>query len=188
MIQVRAGQTQSSFLSCQHDPCVAAQVLLALVTFRFVRGDEHLQFFVVGPMLIHTVYSADAWDGFQAKRLGKTSHSWTTFRLPRQGIEKGDGSVWTAGSTPHRLDSRGPPPCHPPIDTGPPMSPLTHSYFTTWAFFDFRFGAGRTTAGWDPSAGSHTRARRTSSGPRARSVAVSYRARFLGVFGGETWR
>jgi hypothetical protein len=47
-------------------------------------------------MLIHTVYSADAWDGFQAKRLGKTSHSWTTFRLPRQGIEKGDGSVWSA--------------------------------------------------------------------------------------------
>ena len=30
---------------------------------------------------------------------------------------------------------------------GPPMSPLTGSYFTTWAFFDFRFGDGLETIG-----------------------------------------
>jgi hypothetical protein len=30
---------------------------------------------------------------------------------------------------------------------GPPISPLTGSYFTTWAFFDFRFGADRETLG-----------------------------------------
>lgn len=29
----------------------------------------------------------------------------------------------------------------------PPMSPLTRSYFTTWAFFDFRFGSGLETIG-----------------------------------------
>lgn len=29
----------------------------------------------------------------------------------------------------------------------PPMSPLTRSYFTTWAFFDFRFGDGMETIG-----------------------------------------
>ena len=29
----------------------------------------------------------------------------------------------------------------------PPMSPLTRSYFTTWAFFDFRFGDGLETIG-----------------------------------------
>lgn len=29
----------------------------------------------------------------------------------------------------------------------PPISPLTRSYFTTWAFFDFRFGGGRETIG-----------------------------------------
>ena len=30
---------------------------------------------------------------------------------------------------------------------GPPMSPLTRSYFTTWAFFDFRFGGDHETIG-----------------------------------------
>ena len=30
---------------------------------------------------------------------------------------------------------------------GPPMSPLTTTYFTTWAFFDFRFGGGLETIG-----------------------------------------
>jgi hypothetical protein len=30
---------------------------------------------------------------------------------------------------------------------GPPMSPLTRSYFTTWAFFDFRFGRELETMG-----------------------------------------
>ncbi len=30
---------------------------------------------------------------------------------------------------------------------GPPMSPLTGSYFTTWAFFDLRFGLDRETIG-----------------------------------------
>jgi hypothetical protein len=30
---------------------------------------------------------------------------------------------------------------------GPPMSPLTGSYFTTWAFFDLRFGPDDETIG-----------------------------------------
>ena len=30
---------------------------------------------------------------------------------------------------------------------GPPMSPLTWSYFTTWAFFDLRFGPDEETIG-----------------------------------------
>ena len=30
---------------------------------------------------------------------------------------------------------------------GPPMSPLTGSYFTTWAFFDLRFGPDQETIG-----------------------------------------
>ena len=30
---------------------------------------------------------------------------------------------------------------------GPPMSPLTRSYFTTWAFFDFQFGGDHETIG-----------------------------------------
>ena len=30
---------------------------------------------------------------------------------------------------------------------GPPMSPLTRSYFTTWAFFDVRFGPDQETIG-----------------------------------------
>lgn len=30
---------------------------------------------------------------------------------------------------------------------GPPMSPLTTSYFTTWAFFDLRFGPDKETIG-----------------------------------------
>ncbi len=30
---------------------------------------------------------------------------------------------------------------------GPPMSPLTGSYFTTWAFYDLRFGPDRETIG-----------------------------------------
>ena len=30
---------------------------------------------------------------------------------------------------------------------GPPMSPLTNSYFTTWAFFDVRFGPDQETIG-----------------------------------------
>jgi len=30
---------------------------------------------------------------------------------------------------------------------GPPISPLTRSYFTTWAFFDLRFGPDRETLG-----------------------------------------
>ena len=30
---------------------------------------------------------------------------------------------------------------------GPPMSPLTGSYFTSWAFFDFRFGGQQETIG-----------------------------------------
>ncbi len=33
------------------------------------------------------------------------------------------------------------------MPSGPPMSPLTGSYFTSWAFFDFRFGDGRETIG-----------------------------------------
>jgi hypothetical protein len=31
--------------------------------------------------------------------------------------------------------------------SGPPMSPLTRSYFTTWAFFDLRFGPDDETIG-----------------------------------------
>ena len=31
------------------------------------------------------------------------------------------------------------------IPDGPPFSPLTRSYFTTWAFFDVRFGRGKET-------------------------------------------
>src|SRR4051794_33583792 len=30
---------------------------------------------------------------------------------------------------------------------GPPMSPLTRSYFTSWAFFDLRFGPDQETIG-----------------------------------------
>ncbi len=33
------------------------------------------------------------------------------------------------------------------MPSGPPMSPLTRSYFTTWALCDFRFGAGQETIG-----------------------------------------
>jgi hypothetical protein len=33
------------------------------------------------------------------------------------------------------------------LPAGPPMSPLTMSYFTTWAFFDVRFGADGETMG-----------------------------------------
>jgi len=33
------------------------------------------------------------------------------------------------------------------IPDGPPISPLTRSYFTTWAFFDLRFGSDRETLG-----------------------------------------
>jgi hypothetical protein len=33
------------------------------------------------------------------------------------------------------------------MPSGPPMSPLTRSHFTTWAFFDFRFGPGLETIG-----------------------------------------
>ena len=33
------------------------------------------------------------------------------------------------------------------LPSGPPMSPLTPSYFTTWAFFDVQFGASRETMG-----------------------------------------
>ena len=33
------------------------------------------------------------------------------------------------------------------MPSGPPMSPLTVSYFTTWAFFDLRFGADKETVG-----------------------------------------
>ena len=33
------------------------------------------------------------------------------------------------------------------MPSGPPMSPLTGSYFTTWAFFDFRFGDELETLG-----------------------------------------
>lgn len=33
------------------------------------------------------------------------------------------------------------------MPSGPPMSPLTRSYFTTWAFFDFRFGGDLETIG-----------------------------------------
>ena len=33
------------------------------------------------------------------------------------------------------------------MPSGPPMSPLTGSYFTTWAFFDFRFGGQLETIG-----------------------------------------
>jgi hypothetical protein len=33
------------------------------------------------------------------------------------------------------------------LPSGPPMSPLTRSYFTTWAFFDFRFGDCLETIG-----------------------------------------
>jgi len=33
------------------------------------------------------------------------------------------------------------------MPSGPPMSPLTRSYFTTWAFFDFRFGGDKETIG-----------------------------------------
>ncbi len=33
------------------------------------------------------------------------------------------------------------------MPSGPPMSPLTRSYFTTWAFFDFRFGSDHETIG-----------------------------------------
>jgi hypothetical protein len=33
------------------------------------------------------------------------------------------------------------------MPAGPPMSPLTRSYFTTWAFFDLRFGPDQETIG-----------------------------------------
>lgn len=33
------------------------------------------------------------------------------------------------------------------MPSGPRMSPLTTSYFTTWAFFDFRFGGDHETIG-----------------------------------------
>jgi hypothetical protein len=33
------------------------------------------------------------------------------------------------------------------LPSGPPMSPLTGSYFTTWAFFDLRFGPDNETIG-----------------------------------------
>lgn len=33
------------------------------------------------------------------------------------------------------------------MPSGPPMSPLTRSYFTTWAFFDLRIGRGQETIG-----------------------------------------
>jgi hypothetical protein len=33
------------------------------------------------------------------------------------------------------------------MPAGPPMSPLTRSYFTTWAFFDVRFGPDKETMG-----------------------------------------
>lgn len=33
------------------------------------------------------------------------------------------------------------------LPSGPPMSPLTRSYFTTWAFFDLRFGPDKETLG-----------------------------------------
>ena len=33
------------------------------------------------------------------------------------------------------------------MPSGPPMSPLTGSYFTTWAFFDCRFGPDHETIG-----------------------------------------
>lgn len=33
------------------------------------------------------------------------------------------------------------------MPSGPPMSPLTGSYFTTWAFFDLRFGPDQETIG-----------------------------------------
>jgi len=33
------------------------------------------------------------------------------------------------------------------LPQGPPMSPLTRSYFTAWAFFDLRFGSDRETIG-----------------------------------------
>lgn len=33
------------------------------------------------------------------------------------------------------------------LPAGPPMSPLTSSYFTTWAFFDVRFGPDHETIG-----------------------------------------
>jgi len=33
------------------------------------------------------------------------------------------------------------------MPSGPPMSPLTGSYFTTWAFFDVRFGPDQETIG-----------------------------------------
>jgi hypothetical protein len=33
------------------------------------------------------------------------------------------------------------------LPSGPPMSPLTRSYFTTWAFFDLRFGPDQETIG-----------------------------------------
>jgi hypothetical protein len=33
------------------------------------------------------------------------------------------------------------------MPSGPPMSPLTRSYFTTWVLCDFRFGAGQETIG-----------------------------------------
>src|SRR5213082_584436 len=33
------------------------------------------------------------------------------------------------------------------LPAGPPMSPLTRSYFTSWAFFDVRFGPDGETMG-----------------------------------------
>ena len=33
------------------------------------------------------------------------------------------------------------------LPAGPPMSPLTRSYFTTWAFFDVQFGPDHETMG-----------------------------------------
>ena len=33
------------------------------------------------------------------------------------------------------------------LPSGPPMSPLTNSYFSTWSLFDLRFGRDRETIG-----------------------------------------
>ena len=51
------------------------------------------------------------------------------------------------------------------MPSGPPMSPLTRSYFTTWAFFDLGFGPLQGDPGQVPAGcGDATRLRRQGHG------------------------
>ena len=53
---------------------------------------------------------------------------------------------------------------------GPPMSPLTTSYFTTWAFYDVRFGPDQETIGHVPARRGRFAGTRTGRGRGDRAV------------------